>query len=174
MEHRTRAGSENVSWTPRSSNCMFTERLQLLHHRHETNCSCPCVMMLHYTSLHTLQITQTFPLVLKENKSSQRGRIVGVERVSSSNGLTIRGFLSDQGLAVAVAINRKHRDLITCLRGETLQNSVCDVSSYGLFSCFLSEQGLPSDSVLANVTGGRGPRHSETGVGDVAGHQVFG
>lgn len=96
------------------------------------------------------------------------------EELKQLNWLTIRGFLSFQCLALSVAITGEHRDLITRLWGETLQNCVCDVSSYCLFSSFLSEKRLPPDPVLTNVPGSRSPFHTKTGVSDVAGRQVSG
>lgn len=73
-----------------------------------------------------------------------------------------------------MAIDSKHRDLITCLWGETLQDSGCCVAWYCLFPSLITEQRFPSDAVLTDITRGRSPRHSKTGVSDIFGHQVSG
>lgn len=73
-----------------------------------------------------------------------------------------------------MAVDGKHRHLVACLWGETLQNCGGAASWYYCFPRLRSEQRLVRDPVATNVTRGRGPRHGKTGVGDVAGHQVSG
>lgn len=97
-----------------------------------------------------------------------------LEEIKQLEWLTVSCFLSNQGLALSMAIASEHRDLITCLRGETLQNRGCGVSCYRLFPSLIGEQGLPCDPVLPDVPRGHGPRHQKAGVSDVSGAKVSG
>ena len=97
-----------------------------------------------------------------------------VQELQQLKWLTIRGFLSGQGLALSVAIASKHRHLIACLRGEAVQNCGGGVSCYCLLPGLLGEQRLPRDPVMTNVAGSRHPRRGKTVLCDVFGHQVSG
>lgn len=97
-----------------------------------------------------------------------------MRRADKEEQLTICGFFSNQRLALPVAVDGKHGHLVTRLRGEIVQDCGDGVSWDHLFPGLLTEQRLPGDLVLTNLSRSRRPGHGKAGVRDVFGDQVSG